>query len=245
MSDSPVRLIASASDFERELLGSWESRQPEDGARARTLAVLGLGVAAGALAGTTALASGSIAPKAVLTTTAIFKWIALGAGLAATLGIVGYASYTRLAAPKESTLPGLVQPVEAPAPRQAPLPPPPRAPVDDLTVEPVPASPPRSAPRVVTPSPSASSLEEEVYAIDQARRALTAGNAAAALSAVDAYDARYVPGALAQESAEIRIEALYRLGKRPLADKLATRFLSAHPDSPYAREIRALMAATP
>jgi outer membrane protein assembly factor BamD (BamD/ComL family) len=64
-----------------------------------------------------------------------------------------------------------------------------------------------------------------------------------ALATVDAYDARFPGGALAQESEELRIEALFRTAKRQQAEKLAARFLSAHPTSPYARVIRGLVAA--
>jgi outer membrane protein assembly factor BamD (BamD/ComL family) len=102
---------------------------------------------------------------------------------------------------------------------------------------------PRSVTSAVPAAASpASSLDEEVLAIDRARRSLTAGDAPSALERVDAYDARYPNGALAQESAEIRIEALFRVGKRAPAERLAERFLAAHPTSPYARVIRALLA---
>jgi len=87
-----------------------------------------------------------------------------------------------------------------------------------------------------------SSLDEEVVAIDRARRALTAGDGASALGLLDAYDARYPSGALTQESAELRIDALLRTGRRGDAEKLAERFLGAHPTSPYSRVVRALLA---
>jgi outer membrane protein assembly factor BamD (BamD/ComL family) len=81
-----------------------------------------------------------------------------------------------------------------------------------------------------------------VLALDHARRALAAGDATAALDLVDAYDARYPSGSLVQESAELRIEALFRAGRRGEAEKLAEHFLAAHPTSPYARVIRSLSA---
>jgi outer membrane protein assembly factor BamD (BamD/ComL family) len=79
--------------------------------------------------------------------------------------------------------------------------------------------------------------------IDSGRRALANGDPQATLDTVDAYDARFPGGALAQESEELRIEALFRTAKRQQAEKLAARFLSAHPTSPYARVIRGLVAA--
>jgi hypothetical protein len=99
-----------------------------------------------------------------------------------------------------------------------------------------------AATKTATPAAAASSLDEEVVAVDQARRALAAGNGSAALDLVDAYDAKYPGGALAQESAEIRIETLFRSGERATAEKLAERFLAAHPMSPYARVIRSFVA---
>jgi hypothetical protein len=250
----PPRLIGSGDALERSLLGSWDTRQPDEAARARTLAALGIGVVAVGAGAATALGSmGSLAPKAAIATSLIVKWMAIGAGLAVTTGLVGYAGYTTLVAPITGS-PAVVAPppvaVTPAAPRAArpPVAPPasPRDPADDLSVETLPAPAPRAAsPRPTSATGSASTLEDEVYAIDQARRALTSGNAASALSLVDAYDAHYPGGSLAQESAEIRIEALYRTGKHAQADKLATRFLAAHPDSPYAREIRALMASSP
>jgi len=90
----------------------------------------------------------------------------------------------------------------------------------------------------------ASTLEDELLAIDRARGALVAGDPAQALQRVDLYDARYPSGALSQESAEIRIEALFKAGKQAQAERLAARFLAAHPESPYARVIRSLSSAT-
>jgi hypothetical protein len=96
---------------------------------------------------------------------------------------------------------------------------------------------------VASKVPSAYSLEEEVSAIDRARRGLAGGDWAGALQAVDAYVARLPAGALGEEAAEIRIEALYRSGKKAQADKLSTQVLAAHPTSLYARSVRALQAA--
>ena len=92
---------------------------------------------------------------------------------------------------------------------------------------------------------STGSLDEEVLAIDHARAALAAGDAAGALARVDAYEAKYPRGVLLQESAEIRIEALYRGGKRAEADGLAARFLLQHPGSPYTRVLHSLAASAP
>ena len=74
---------------------------------------------------------------------------------------------------------------------------------------------------------------------------LRAGHAAAALAALDRYDAKYAkPGSLQVEAAALRIEALARNGDRERAASLAAAFLSRHPRSPYAARIRALVAPT-
>ena len=290
MSD-PQRLLGgdSTSEFEKSVLSSWEGRQPSDAARARTLvtvatfaavtavgagAALSPGMAAGMAAGTS-----SVAPKAIVASSALLKWLALGAALATTAGAVGYAvqrsTLAALPPASESVAtvplpargftadpprggsgdPSRAVPAQRAAARSAEasegwreLPQAsPAGPLDHVPPGHVPdaaESPPRGAPGVAPPQ-AGSTLDDEVYAIDQARRAVIAGNAAAALGLVDGYDARFPGGALAQESTEVRIEALYRLGRRPQADKLGARFLAAHPTSPYAREVRALAAANP
>jgi hypothetical protein len=92
------------------------------------------------------------------------------------------------------------------------------------------------------PAAQASTLDEEIHLVDLARRALTVGDAPTALRVVDGYDAKYPAGALTQEAAELRIEALFRLGRRDDAERLAAKFMAAHPSSPYVRTIRALEA---
>ena len=261
MSD-PQRLIGGAgtSEFETSILSSWGARQPGAEARARTLVAVGAASAlgAGVVAGTA-----SMAPKAAAASSLLLKWLGLGVALATTAGAVGYAVHASSLAHGEAAQamvtisrpvsPQVSRPV-SPAPVVAWQPaaavPPPQSP--EIETPPAVSAPQAGVPAAspparvaAAPTQAGSTLDDEVYTIDQARRAVMAGSAGAALGLVDAYDARYPGGALAQESTEVRIEALYRLGKRPLADKLATRFLAAHPTSPYAREIRALLVSPP
>jgi hypothetical protein len=237
------RLVAGeATDFERQLLGAWDRRQPSAEARSRVLAVAGVGLGAAVLtsaAGATAAkaAGTSIAPKAVLGWSAVLmKWLAVGfVGATATAGAVAYVHQTsRLAAgPTEST-PTQLAPVARPA-----------APVAASTADPqrtielgpdtVPVA------KAKAPSVRSSTLDDEVSIIDQARRAVTSGEAAEALQIVGSYDAKYPGGALSQESTEIRIEALIAQGNRPVAERLATKFIASHPSSPYVHRIRALL----
>ncbi len=227
----PSRLVEEGGEFERSVLGAWSGRQPSDASRSRTLAALGVGGAA--LAGGTVAggASASVAPKALAASTSLLKWLSLAGGLVASAGAVTYLHHGD-AAPAPSTSPPVAVAARA-APVQAREQP-------SVDVAPPVAAP--LAPPARVPSRPAPSLDEEVAAIDQARRVLAGGDAASALGMLDAYEARYPRSALEQEATELRIEALYGAGKRAQADKLAARFLAAHPSSPYARVLRALSA---
>ncbi len=251
--NDPVRLLAGGdgTDFERAILRSWETRQPSSEARARALAIVGLGVAAGLAAGSVAsVAAGAAgaagAPKAALVSASVLKWLAIGA-LAATFtaGAVGYALHSSAPASPATTsqAPGVSQVAKGPATPPAPVAAAPEAPAVEVGAAAVPRSyAPRHA-REGLREPS--TLDEEVASIERARRAVSAGNAAAAIAAVDAYDAKYPNGSLVQESMEIRIDALLRQGDRATAERLSTRFIASHPSSPYVRRIRALLAASP
>ncbi len=72
----PTRLLSGgASDFERELLRSWEAEQPSEEERAKVLAMAGVGAGAAAVL---AKAGSSLAPKAGVTGVALAKWLLLG-----------------------------------------------------------------------------------------------------------------------------------------------------------------------
>jgi outer membrane protein assembly factor BamD (BamD/ComL family) len=88
-------------------------------------------------------------------------------------------------------------------------------------------------------------MPTELAALQQARAALGAGDPARALSMLDAYVARFPHGAMAQEAAVLRIEALVRAGDRPAAQRAADAYLTAHPQSPYMDRIRSLLGTNP
>jgi hypothetical protein len=259
MSD-PSRLVEGDVAFESAVLRAWSARQPSADARVKTLAAVGLASSVLAASGTAvAGAGGSIAPKA-LVASSLLKWLGIGAGLVAAAGAIGYASHrTKLdvalddvdeaPAPLASAAPTPLAPSAmssamsaAKAPTLPPLPTlptPPASPAGTVAA----TAAPVAAPKVAGVLPS--SLDDEVLAIDHARRTLAADDGMAALQLVDAYEAKYPNGVLMQESTEIRIEALYRTGNRAQADKLAASFLAAHPSTPYTRAIRARQAAAP
>jgi hypothetical protein len=263
MSDPQRLLVGGGTDFERQVLGAWETKQASDEARTRVLALVGLGVAAGLATANTAAAAGaasaggsaagsagigaSLAPKAAVVSTALFKWLAISAvGVTVAAGGVAYSL--------QRSVPDIARPVAAlqvaPAGEPTPVasqPASPAAPVPEAAPEAVPANAAAVRPAAATQAArapraqAASTLDEEVASLDRARKAVTAGDGAAALALVDGYDARYPNGSLAQESEEIRVEALLRQGDRAAAERRATRFLAAHPSSPYVHRIRGLL----
>jgi outer membrane protein assembly factor BamD (BamD/ComL family) len=82
-----------------------------------------------------------------------------------------------------------------------------------------------------------------VAALADARRALASGDAAEALRLLDVHDRRFAPPALSAEATILRIEALVAVGRLDEARGLATGFVTAHPDSPYAQRVASLVRA--
>lgn len=79
--------------------------------------------------------------------------------------------------------------------------------------------------------------------LGRAHAALAAGDTSSALDAVDAHDRSFPRGALRDEAAVLRIEALARAGRRGEALDEADRFLARAPASPHARRVRAVAAS--
>ena len=87
-------------------------------------------------------------------------------------------------------------------------------------------------------------ISSEIATVDELRNLLRARQPRVALGALDRYDARFgKSGALREEVAALRIEALLESGKRERAKALARAFLAHHAQSPYAARVRALVAA--
>ncbi|CAN95612.1 hypothetical protein predicted by Glimmer/Critica [Sorangium cellulosum So ce56] len=258
------------TDFERALLRSWKQESPSSSARARALAIAGLaagGVAGGGVAaGTTAAPSPSAAPAPKAGAgklLALAKW---GLGAAIGVGLIGAGvALLRPSAPPSAaapwsepqatlTPPTAGEPPAATAPPVAPAPsgPATRAPLPlQASAPPIPApaaaSPPRpksAAPRAGSaPGAPSDALGEQVAMIDRARDALTAGDAAGCLAALDAHDSKFPRSAMGEEATVLRIEALIRLGDRARAAELGQRFLASRPTSAHASGVRALLGA--
>jgi len=90
---------------------------------------------------------------------------------------------------------------------------------------------------------SGSSLAEQVQSLDRARVSLGSGNAAGALGEIARYRNAWPHGVFLTEASVLEIEALAALGERSLAAARASSFVAAHPDSPQADRLRALIPA--
>jgi len=251
MSD-PKRLLLSdqASDFERSLLKSWEAEAPSDNARAKTLAILGLGTGAAiaatattATAATAGVAStapaataaaGSIAPKAI-GGVLLLKWWGIGAVTvgAASVGVGAYVATHHEPAPVVLATQNTVQnrPVSTPAPTHNEVAPPP------VTQEKI--APPH--PTAHASKATSTTLADEVADLDRARAAQSAGDNTRAIAIVDEYEAHHPKGALVQEAEVVRIQALLARGDRAAAQRTADKFFAAYPSSPHAARVRSLL----
>jgi len=112
---------------------------------------------------------------------------------------------------------------------------------------PLPVSVDRAAPAAEAPSlePPAT-LEAEAQLIQAATRALRAGDARAALAALDDHARAFPRGVLAEERAAQRVPALCALGDTRRANDEAAAFVHAYPHSPLAPRMRAACGdATP
>jgi hypothetical protein len=109
-----------------------------------------------------------------------------------------------------------------------------------VEVTPPPASSDAVSEAPATPRPRANVMGQ-VASLDRARAALAAGDAASALAVVDAHERTYPGGALAQEAAVLRIEALAKLGRRDEAAARARAFAEANPSSPHVAKVRSIV----
>jgi TolA-binding protein len=231
--DDLERLVASidVTDLERRLLESWSDERPSPSARGHTLAVLGLG---SAVTVTGAAAGASVAPKALAAGwLAIAKWTAIGAVAVTAAGAGTYAVVHRT--PTVSVAPPPTPKALATSGDDAPRLEP------QTAIELGDTKPHGQSLTVRTVTPAASSLAQQIAAVDRARSALDTGDAARARRLADSYESEYPGGAFTQEAEVVRIDALVREGNRPEAERVAKRFLGAYPKSPHASRVRALL----
>ena len=235
MSEMRRYLDAGGDDPKVALLRAGDAESPTSEARLRTLAAVGT-----AIVGSTTTATGA----SKLGGAALLKWMGV-ALLVAGAGVYLGRSHVRAAhAPAAATSPTSVT-VQL-APTTAPT-------VEALLAPAAPAASapearPSSHPLVVARPPSSApaggSLSDEIATIDEASRAVAAGDANGALRVLDRYQRDYPHGALSPEATTLRIQALLLRGDRAGANALADRFLAQNPDSPHATRIRSLLGRT-
>ena len=263
----PRRLLADpeASTFERNLLESWSSEGPSPNARTRVLTLVA-GAVAGAVAAT-ATATGGASSAVGAVGAAVAPKVVAAAGLsgAAKVGILGVMLLVsaivsvRVVRGSHDAAPPQT-PVAATEPVQvvAPAPPPALVPAPAPTMNPPSVSPadlpaaPSVALSATSPSAStrargagpadpSSSVTEEIAAFDRARTALEGGEIDRAIGLLDTYERRFPTGTFVQEAEVLRVKALAAKGDLAGARRMGERFLAAHPTSPHASRIRAIL----
>jgi len=249
-------------DFSRALLGSAEADGPSNAAYAKAAAGLGIGVGLGVGASLPAPAAVAVGAAGMA---GIARWSSwLGAKLVA-LGVCGallVGSGVLLLRNAQPSKPVTQKRVPALHAAQVPREKARAAPVSPTTTRELSALPLVSSPRSPSLSPSGagsaavhpraalsparrvahatagsparvstgSSLAEQVQSLDRARVALGSGDSSSALREIAHYRV-------------LEIEALAARGERSLAATRAADFVAAHPDSPQADRLRALIPA--
>jgi hypothetical protein len=242
--------------FEQSLLASakGDAMSPD---RKRTLAAA---LAGGAMAATTAATGTAVAAKAKSSVAlVVLKWVGTGVvGSAlvagATKGVVMYREH----ASELHSVPARVRVPSSPpnAPAPAPLLEPAAAPEAPLpamqegspavaAIPPVassaPATSPAAAPVRRAAGSSTPTLADELQLIERARTSLAADDVVSAERALDAHALTFSSGVFAEEARVLRIDVMARRGDHARARAAARIFLAAHPDSPYAPRLRALI----
>jgi TolA-binding protein len=149
-------------------------------------------------------------------------------------GLVGTASSPpREPGPLPASAPADIRP-RPPVVREAPATIPPAVPA--------PAEEAQAPKRAPTRAPS-DDVREEIRLLDHARAALLQRAPSRALERLNLYARRFPRGALRQEAAVLRIEALRAQGDQARAAALAQEFLAKHPGSPHAERVTAAAAS--
>jgi TolA-binding protein len=104
---------------------------------------------------------------------------------------------------------------------------------------PIVADPPPAPERAQKPAEA--SLTEEISALEDARRALSAKDYGLALKTLDDYSRRFPRRKMGAEATVLRIETLSAKGDDAAARELGKSFLRAQPRSPYAKRVRSLI----
>jgi hypothetical protein len=256
----PERLLASSAgevtDEERRLLLGGDTEEPPKGGATRLLAALAAPM--GTSGGTAGGQHAPTHPPPPVTTTLAAKWALVAVGtvaLGGALAIVAARGPSTTQHPGSATSAVHAQPAEAPTTEPAPTA------AEGVAAPATSAEPARTNPSPVANAPvtaptsklrvnllprgATPSIAREVESLDAARTRLHLGDARGALSALDQYDADAPRGALSQEATLLRIQALVKAGDPAAARRLGLRFLAAHPGTPHAERVRALIGDGP
>jgi hypothetical protein len=255
MMELPRRIAdGGAGAWEQSVISSAGLDAPSPEFRQHLAQKLGLASAAVGIATTTTSAAKALGGSLWL------KWVALG--FAVGLSGMGAAFYATNPAASEK---GAPQAAAAWSPTPPPMAPQAVVPANDSAEaasadrapEPalargVPAasnpSAPPSVPSAAGPlgtasfaTPGQSELAAETAAIQAVRASLTARQADRALRQIDQYERGFPAGLFLLEAEVLRIDSYAELADRASVKQLGDRFLTAHPDSPYARHVRTLL----
>jgi hypothetical protein len=229
--------------LEKLLLDASRAELPSEDHKARMRAMLGIGLPmSGPLAAPPpAAASGQAAAAGVAPVagtaakSATLGKVAVGVGIAA---LIGAFAFTQKPAPAPvpvakpvAAAPVAAAPVAAPqvqeaAPAVSPLPP----------VE-TPASATHAA-RADASASATADLSEQIRLIEAARAGVAAHDAKAAMSALDAYGAKFPRGSFGQEALVLRIRAVDQSGDSARATALAKSFVTRFPNSPHVARLK-------
>lgn len=216
-------LSGSATDFESSLLRAAVEEAPTEALSAKMLAPLATGAMATATTGGVG----------------VLKWALSGAAVL----IVGGAYYLGDApqkAPSDSgePAPTIEEPARVREATLEKLAPEPKVGPSDVPESEDSARPKAPARSAILPKKSASTLEEEMRLLDQARSALRAGkNPGEALRLLSLYEKKYPAGTLRQEATVLRVSALEESGAEIRADELKSEFLKANPKSAHKKQL--------
>ena len=261
MADDPVRLFdESGSELLRSLLSAAREEQPSETAVQQTLTAVGVGTAIVTLSTSAAGAAGmhgaigtaslgSAKGIASATSLIVLKWLGVGvvAGIAATSAAYGVnsaitpaprAEIAKAPAQPRATAAARSKPVALPAapePAEAPEVPAPAAPATATpSALPLPAPAPRAA-------DDSAPLAAEVAALDNARQAVSSGNATRALQILNEYDTRFAAPRMLPEALYLRLEAFTLQGDKSDSEAVALRILRTYPSGPHAARARAVL----
>lgn len=237
----PRRLLEECpSDIERALLNAGATYSCSSNGRAKTLTALGLAGSAALSAGAVSMTATSLLakigwPKFLLALSAIGAITAIPVGY-----YVWHHHNTRLVAVADPGILSAAKEFEHTAAGNDPGP---------VSVPAVPAVAPAEldAKHFASPKVDAkedaptAALSDELNALDGARTMLASGNAAGALSHLDAYNRTFPRGRLQLEAEVLRIDALVKNGQTEIAKKRAQAFLAKHPNSVLASRVRGLL----